>query len=64
LDLAIPVLPLQSGMAPTPGDGSNGHHHQRRQQVSSMESGGDAPAAARRRFNWKAPAIVLGNPGP
>ncbi|PAN48192.1 hypothetical protein PAHAL_9G366500 [Panicum hallii] len=54
-----PLLPeMQSGMTPPPG-GSNGHHH-RRQQVSAMESGGDAPgAAARRRFNWKAPAIVL-----
>jgi hypothetical protein len=62
LDLSIPVLSLQSGMTPPPG-GSNGHHH-RRQQVSAMESGGDAPgAAARRRFNWKAPAIVLGNSG-
>jgi hypothetical protein len=50
-------------MTPPPGGPNGHHHHQRRQQVSSMESGDDAPAAAaaRRRFNWKAPAIVLGN---
>ncbi|CAN6324429.1 unnamed protein product [Urochloa humidicola] len=53
-----PLLPeMQSGMSPPPGGGSNGHngHHHHQQQVASMESG----APARRRFNWKAPVIVL-----
>nr|CAB3495127.1 unnamed protein product [Digitaria exilis] len=51
-----PLLPeMQSGMSPPPG-GSNGHHHQQ-QRVASMESGGGD--ASRRRFNWKAPVIVL-----
>ncbi|CAL4915810.1 unnamed protein product [Urochloa decumbens] len=53
---AGPLLPEMqgSGMSPPPGGGSNGHHRHQ-QQVSAIESG----APARRRFNWKAPVIVL-----
>jgi hypothetical protein len=43
-------------MAPTPG--SNNGQHQR--TVSSVESGGGESGTAKSRFNWKAPAIVLG----
>ncbi|TVU31515.1 hypothetical protein EJB05_23202 [Eragrostis curvula] len=54
-----PLLPepQSSSMSPPPPSGSNGHQQQQ-PTVSSMESGQEATAKGR-RFNWKAPAIVL-----